>query len=58
MSFAEAKEEIRQKIGSLEPLECGLDQVRKSVLETVIPVWNSVLNAITTGVPLSLAGIR
>ncbi|MBI1812419.1 recombinase family protein [Candidatus Peregrinibacteria bacterium] len=39
MSFSEAKEELRKKIGSLEPLNCGLDKVRKSVLEKVIPVW-------------------
>ncbi|OGJ57869.1 hypothetical protein A3H22_01975 [Candidatus Peribacteria bacterium RIFCSPLOWO2_12_FULL_55_15] len=37
-----AKEELRKKIGSLEPLECGLDKVRKSVLEKVIPVWSGI----------------
>lgn len=40
MSFSEAKEEIRKKIGSLESLECGLDKVKKSVLAKVIPVWS------------------
>ena len=26
--------------GILEPLECGLDKVKKSILAQVIPVWS------------------
>lgn len=55
MSFSEAKEELRKKIGSLEPLECGLDQVKKSVLEKVIPVWSAKLDAIRTAMCSGMA---
>jgi len=33
-------------VSVLESLECGLDQIKKSVLEKVIPVWSAKLEAI------------
>lgn len=41
-SFHEALEVIRKDIGTLEPLNCGLDKVRKDILQQAVSVWSGI----------------
>lgn len=39
-TFLLGKKRMEKRLGSLEPLNCHLEQVKTSVLEKVIPVWS------------------
>ena len=39
-TLSQGKERMRAELGSLEPINCGLDKVKADVLERIVPVWS------------------
>jgi hypothetical protein len=40
LMFAEGKKLMEQELGSLEPLNCRLSELKSDVLERIVPVWS------------------
>ena len=39
-TLSQGKERMRAELGSLEPINCGLDKVKADILERIVPVWS------------------
>lgn len=40
LTLSNGKKRMEDKLGSLEPINCGLQKVKTEVLEKVIPIWS------------------
>ena len=42
LTLSNGKKRMEEKLGSLEPINCGLQKVKAEVLEKVIPIWSGI----------------